>query len=126
MTYFQTNRYISTKKVNVGGQKYDSKFEAGYGQELDLRKKAGDIKDYARQVKLDLSVNGYHICNYYIDFVVTNKDGSKDYVELKGLSMPVFRLKWKLFEALFDTDFKEHPDDKMTLIMQQSKWKTRR
>ena len=36
MTYDQKYRYYNTKRCNG----YDSKFEAGYAQELELRKKA--------------------------------------------------------------------------------------
>ena len=80
---------------------YHSKKEAAYAAELDLRKKAGDIIGWERQVKISLDVNGYHICNYYIDFVVQCTDGVIEYVEVKGFETDMWRLKWKLFEALY-------------------------
>lgn len=120
MTYTQKsgNKYHSiTNQYN--GITYHSKLESAYAQELDIRVKAGDIKSWDRQVKLDLKVNGQHICNYYIDFVIHHNDGTKEFIEVKGFETEVWRLKWKLFEALFD-DFKEGPDDKMTVIKQSS------
>ena len=120
MTYTQKsgNKYHSiTNQYN--GITYHSKLESAYAQELDIRVKAGDIKSWDRQVKLDLKVNGQHICNYYIDFVIHHNDGTKEFIEVKGFETEVWRLKWKLFEAVFD-DFKECPDDKMTVIKQSS------
>ncbi len=85
------------------GCTYHSKKEAGYAAELDLRKKAGDIKDWSRQVKISLDVNGHHITNYFVDFMIEHNDTSIEYVEVKGFSTDVWRLKWALFEALFSS-----------------------
>lgn len=106
------------------GQTYHSKLEAAYAQELDLRVKAKDIKGWDRQVRLDLKVNGMHICNYYIDFIAYNNDGSKEYIEVKGFETEVWRMKWKILEATFD-EFKDDPDDSLTVI-KQSSWQSPR
>lgn len=94
----------------------DSKFEAGYAQELRLRVKAGDIKSFEEQVVLDLIVNGFLVCTYKIDFIVRHNDDTLEYVETKGWPQPVWRLKWKLFEALYS----DRPGVKLTVIYQQS------
>lgn len=83
------------------GIQYHSKKEAAYAAELDLRVKAGDIKSWTRQEKISLDVNGFHICNYFIDFVVIHNDDSTEYVEVKGFETDVWKMKWKLFEALY-------------------------
>lgn len=83
------------------GIQYHSKKEAAFAAQLDLRVKAGDIKSWERQVCIALDVNGFHICNYYIDFVVTHNDGVKEYIEVKGFETDVWKMKWKLFEALY-------------------------
>ncbi len=88
-------------KSQYNGITYHSKKEAGYAAELDLRVISRDIKSWERQIKIDISVNGYHICNYYIDFVIIHNDCSVEYVEVKGFETEVWRLKWKLFEALY-------------------------
>lgn len=125
MSYFQKsgNKYHS-KSTEYNGQVYHSKLESAYAQELDLRVKGKDIKSWERQVKLDLKVNGIHITNYYIDFIVTHNDGSKEFVECKGLALPEWKLKWSLLEATFD-EFRTSPDDCMTVI-KQSSWGLRR
>ena len=120
MTYLQRsgNKYHS-KSTQYEGVVYHSKLEAAYAQELDLRAKAKDIRSWECQVKLDLKVNGVHITNYYIDFVVTHNDGSREFVETKGFETETWRLKWKILEATFD-DFKQDPDDRLTVIKQSA------
>ena len=112
----QKNRYFSTKKVEYGGRSYDSAFEAGYGQELELRLKANDIAGFDTHLRIPLEVNGYHVCDYYIDFAIYHNDETIEYVETKGYATDVWKLKWKLFCALYEDD----PNVKLTLIMQGS------
>lgn len=107
------------KSSVYNGIYYHSQFEANYASELDWLVKSKEIKSWERQVKLDLKVNGYHITNYYIDFIVHHFDGSRDFTELKGHETADWRLKWSLLEAVFD-DFKEHPDDMMVLVKEKS------
>ena len=109
--------YYSIKKAG----KNDSKFEAGVAQSLELRKKAGDILDYQEQVKIPLIVNGFLVCNYYIDFVIQHVGGETEYLEAKGFSTPVWKLKWKLFEALYDK-----PGNILTVEFQGKSWKPQR
>lgn len=118
MTYMQKsgNKY-SAKSTNYNGVSYHSKLEAGYAEELDWRVVAKDIVRWERQVKLELKVNGVFIANYYIDFIVYHNDGSREFVEVKGLELEVWKIKWKILEATFE-DFKENPDDHLTVIKQ--------
>lgn len=81
------------------GHRYHSRFEAKVGRDLDLRLKAGELTEIKRQVRLPLyGFNGGHVCDYIIDFVVKHKDGTEEYIEAKGLVMPIWSLKWKLLE----------------------------
>ncbi len=69
-------------KVVVDGQRFDSKREAQHWQELNLRKKAGEIRDLKRQVELDLLCPVIHgdddlgetmrVATYVADFVFTD------------------------------------------------------
>lgn len=115
--YNQKYTYYNVKKQG----KNDSKFEAGKAQELTLLKRAGEIKDFKEQVKLALVVNDFHICNYYIDFVIEHNDGTIEYLETKGYPTDVWKLKWKLFEALYDK-----PENKLTVEYQGKSWKPQR
>lgn len=113
--YQTKNSYYTTKKSG----KYDSKFEHGVALKLELLKKSKKIKDFKEQVRIPLEVNGYHICNYYIDFVINHLDGTTEYLECKGFSTEVWKLKWKLFEALYS----DKPDVKLTIEFQGKSWK---
>lgn len=102
---YSGNKYRAVSS-SYNGIQYHSKFEAAYAADLDLRVKAGDIKGWERQRKLSLDVNGYHIANYFIDFVVIHNDGSEELVEVKGFETEVWRLKWKLAEAIYSDKYK--------------------
>lgn len=99
--YRVKSRKYGNKLTEFNGEKYHSKFEAKVAQELHYRKLAGEITEIKRQVKIPLDVNGVHICNYYIDFVIERTDGITEYIEAKGIISDVWRLKWRLFEALY-------------------------
>lgn len=92
-------------RQEYNGHHYDSKLEAKYAQELDFRIDAGEVKEWERQVKLPLTMNGIHLCNYYIDFKVTMTDGSIEYVEVKGKETQLWRLKWKILLSLSGTPY---------------------
>lgn len=116
MVWYQKTKWTSAKKQMYNNHQYDSKFEAGYAIELDARLKAGEIKSWEKQIPIPLIVNNYVVCTYKIDFVITHLDDSIEYVETKGYAFPLWRLKWKLFEALFS--------DKATLtVVSQGKLK---
>ncbi len=101
VNFNRKNKYNATS-TEYGGFRYDSKMEAGYAAQLDWRVKAGEIQSWTRQVKLDLKINGRHITNYYCDFKVINKHGGVEFHETKGFSTDLFRIKWKILEAIID------------------------
>jgi hypothetical protein len=114
---YRRNKY-GNKKCSFEGYIYDSRLEADYAQELSLRKKAGDILDWDRQFKVSIDINGYHICNYYVDFRVHEKDESFTLVELKGMETDVWKIKRKLLEAVW---LPEHLDHQYEVIKQNSR-----
>lgn len=89
-------------KQEYNGIKYDSKLEAKAAQDLDWKLKAGLIKEWRRQIKIDLKVNDVHITNYYIDFIYVDQNGTVVYLEVKGFETEVWRIKWKLLCALIN------------------------
>ena len=117
------NKYHN-RSTEYNGKLYDSQFEAQHAADLDWLVKSGDVTHWDRQVTLDLRFNGYHICNYKIDFIVHYKDGHREYAETKGIQTRDWLLKWRILEATFDT-FKQHPDDKMVLVQQQKSYPQR-
>lgn len=108
------NKYRAVSTV-YNDHKYDSKREADFAMLLDWRLRAGEIKSWEPHVTVEIFVNGFKICNYKVDFLVTHLDGLKEYVEVKGKCLYdayAFTLKRKLFEATF---IHETPDVKYTI-----------
>jgi len=96
-------------KTEYNGNKYDSKAEATYAQQLDCRMRAGEVLGWERQVVVHLDIGKIHICKYIADFVVTLKDGTVEWIDVKGVKTATFQLKHKLLKAL-------RPDIKLILI----------
>src|SRR3990167_4672224 len=99
------NKYGAVKQTYQGFS-YDSKAEALYAMELTQRQKNKEIKRWERQKTLALKVYGKTVCTYRMDFVIFHNDKSIEYVEIKGFSSATWRLKYKLYEAIYE---KEHP-----------------
>lgn len=98
---FGTTKYHN-KRQEYGGHSYMSKLEADVAWQLDMRIKAKEVKSYDRQVRIPLIVNKKHIADYIIDFVVHCTDGTTEYLEAKGFATDVWKLKWKIFEAMME------------------------
>ena len=94
------NKY-NAKTQNYTGRKYHSALEANYAAQLDIRKKAKEIKEIIPQYKIDIRVNGIHICNYYMDFKLIMTDHTIEMHEVKGFATDLWRIKWRLAIALY-------------------------
>jgi len=92
---------FNARKTEYKGRLYDSKREAQYAQELELLKKGRAIKDYEPQFRIKLVVNRHPICSIIVDFLVTMATGQPQLHEVKGRETAVWRIKWKLLQALF-------------------------
>lgn len=108
----QGSKY-KNKRTKTEHGTFQSKFEAKVGGDYEMMKKAGEIKGYECQSKVSLDVNGYHICNYYLDFKVEHNDGTIEWIEVKGFETPLWKLKAKLFEAIY---IYAHPQEKYTIV----------
>ena len=93
---------FGAKKQTYNGYNYDSIKEAEYAEGLDWRIKAKEVKSWTRQHKFELRVEGVLIAKYYIDFRVVLTNGQIEYHECKGFPTDLWKLKWKMTEALFD------------------------
>lgn len=97
------SKYKNVKTV-YNGQIFDSKLEARYCQELDMKLKAGIILNYERQVRFPLTVNDQLICTYIADFVVEYPTLTAfpriEVVDTKGVKTQIYRIKKKLLKAI--------------------------
>lgn len=95
------NKY-GAKKQLAGGRVYDSTLEKKKADDLEWMRRAGEIRSWKAQHCFALRVNGTMIGNYYIDFRVVGLDNVIDYIEVKGFPTDLWRLKFRLTQALFD------------------------
>lgn len=90
-------------KTEVDGYIFASRKESNYYLELTLREKAGEISDLELQPKYPCVVNGKLVCNYVADFRYYDiKNKYTVIVDVKGFKTPVYRLKKKLVEAIYN------------------------
>jgi len=59
------------------------------------------VVSWRGQVNVPLVVNGVKVCTYIPDFLVTFGDGREEYHEVKGFETREWRIKEKLFRALY-------------------------
>lgn len=83
------------------GRVYDSAKEMRRAQELDLLKMDGTIIDWWPQYRVPLVVNGKSVCVYVADFRVLYPDSHYELEEAKGFETKEWKLKYKLFRALY-------------------------
>lgn len=100
------SKYLSHKTV-VDGITFDSKDEAKYYEALKIRKYRGEIENFELQPKFTL-VEGfkkdnktYRAITYTPDFVIYHKDGSEEYVDVKGMTTQQGELRIKLFNHFY-------------------------
>lgn len=96
-------RKFGNVKTIVDGDLFDSKAEAKNWQWLKIRERAGEISDLKRQVTYRLEINGQLICKIIPDFEWT-ENGQTITADCKGMILPEFRIKAKLFRAIYGRD----------------------
>lgn len=83
--------------TEADGWKFSSKKEAKYYEALKLRKLAGEVLFFLRQVPFHLSGG----VRYVADFLVFFVDGSCNVVDVKGMKTAMYILKKKLVESQY-------------------------
>lgn len=113
MTWRRKNKFGATK-TTFNGRKFDSKYEAETAMALELRKKAGDIKDYECQYRVDVDVYNKHgraigklQVRHKVDFRIHENDGTYTLLEAKGFETADYRKRRNYLLYLW---LPEHPD----------------
>ena len=88
------------KKTEIDGIIFDSIKESRRYCELKLLVRGNVIRDLKLQPVYPMMVNGKKICTYRGDFEYT-ENGVRVCEDVKGMKTPVYRLKRKLFLALY-------------------------
>ena len=103
----QPRSKYNNKKVTLDGITFDSKAEARYYKELQLRQRVGDIQFFRLQPryqvheKFEKDGKNHQAIFYIADFEIHHNDGSIETVDVKGMKTEVFRIKEKLFNKKF-------------------------
>lgn len=79
------------------GIRFDSRKEAEYYKQLIVRKAAGEVIQFLRQVPFHLPGGVRYVC----DFMVFLADGSVEFIDTKGFKTPEFLAKKKIVENLY-------------------------
>lgn len=88
---------FNAQRTEALGRKYDSKKEARYAQQLELRRRSGEVLFWLEQVPLRLPGN----TKYVVDFQIFWASGEVSFVDVKGMQTEVFKLKKRQVEALY-------------------------
>ncbi len=96
---WRPNKY-GAKKTWSDNVLFDSKLEAGIYEQLKMLQQAGQLGDLELQKEFVITVNGKQICIYIADFVFKVKDTTV-IADAKGVLTDVFKLKWKLMQAVY-------------------------
>ena len=83
------------KKTIIDGITFDSKMEARYYLGLKLRAKAGEIEIISLQPKVYLTEAKIL---YKPDFFIWEKGVGNIYIDVKGPTTPVFKIKMRLWK----------------------------
>jgi len=89
--------------TELDGKKFDSKKEGKYYSELKLRKAAGEVVFFLRQVPFDLPGN----VKYRVDFQEFRSDGTVHFIDVKGYKTPEYIMKKKMVEDLYPVIIEE-------------------
>jgi hypothetical protein len=95
------SKFKNKRCLCLSKHSHASKFEASYCNLLLARKHRGEILSYTVQESFNLNVNNLFICAHIVDFIVMNKDNMAEVHETKGVETDVWKLKYKLFRALY-------------------------
>ena len=97
------NKYNAKKIKTEDGLVFDSKKEYEYWLKLRELEDAGKIEHLQRQVKFVLIPKNdkYREMSYRADFVYDDENGVEHIIDVKGMILPEFKLKQKLFYSVF-------------------------
>jgi Protein of unknown function (DUF1064) len=97
------------KPTYVDGHRFASKLESRRYEALRDMEKRGEIHHLTLQSRYPLTVNDELICTYVSDFDYLDSDGrfiTEDTKSPATARNPTFRLKAKLFEALYGREIR--------------------
>ena len=108
-----TSKYRN-RKLEVDGHVFDSRKEVARYEALRLMEQLGQIRNLELQPQFKCNVCGKKICTYRADFAYEQPNENRQYVRIvedvksePTRRNPVYRLKKKLVEALYNIEIRE-------------------
>lgn len=101
--YNPRNKYgVAPKEARTWqGKLYASKREMQVAAELQMLKARGELLEYEEQPRFTLIPKPNRI-DYVADFRVVWRDGGlEEYIDVKGVETPVFKMKMRLMRHFF-------------------------
>lgn len=98
------HKYGAKKTVCLYGHKHDSQKEAMWCLRLHEEQKEGKIERLRVEPSYEIIVNDVVVCKHLVDFDyyrINNKGMTLEVTDVKGMKLPMWRLKYKLFCALY-------------------------
>lgn len=99
---FHRHKFNAIRTV-TDGVKFQSRREARCYDELKVKRAAGEILFFLRQVPLHLPGG----VRYVVDFVSFNSDGTVHFVDSKGVRTDLYIAKKKIVEAEYPIEIEE-------------------
>lgn len=95
------NKYFA-KRTEVDGILFDSKKEAERYRQLKILERCGHIRNLNIKPRFPIVINESLICEYEADYSYFDmRKGETVTEDCKGCKTPVYKLKKKLFEAMY-------------------------
>lgn len=126
--YFKPRKYNNIRQT-YQGYNYDSKFEAQVAAELDILQKAGEIKEWERQFKVEIYAWDEYgkptirVCSHKVDFRIHHNDKSFELLEAKGIETPDYKWRRKMLELFW---LPQNPDHSYSVTKQSSHYLPRK
>ena len=92
-----------SNKVSIDGHTFDSQKEADFYSELKIRLQAKEINGFCLQPTFILAPS----LKYKADFIIFNKDGSTEVIDVKGYKTKEYIAKKKVFEDKYNLKITE-------------------
>lgn len=100
-----------SRKCTWDGKSFDSQAERDRYIELVAMEARGEISNLRRQVAIALVVRGVHVCDYVADAIYLDEHGREVVEDTKSAhtrTLPEYRIKFKLYRALFRKEIREY------------------
>lgn len=105
----RSSKFGAVPTQTADGQKFKSILESDFYNRQWIRQRAGEVTLIEREVRYEFIVNGVFIASYFLDFRITEADGTIRYIDCKSqpTKTPLYLMKKQLMLALYEIEIEE-------------------